>query len=194
MDRNETQWTFASGRVASGDTALDEKPQKHKDGAIGRDDFRALMRQHAAGVTIIATGAPGNRAGLTATAVASLTDDPPTVLVCIGQKTGVHALLPDFEIFSVNLLAADQVALADRFAGRCGLSGEARFDAAAWRAGLSGAPILNEALASMECRLTSAFDATTHTVFMGRILASSVRETAEPLVYVRAGYHRVERL
>jgi Asp-tRNA(Asn)/Glu-tRNA(Gln) amidotransferase A subunit family amidase len=81
-----------------------------------RDDYRAIMRHQAGAVTVIACGAPGARAGLTATAVASLSDSPPTVLACVNRAAGAHDPIIEASAFSVNLLSSTQQPIAERFA------------------------------------------------------------------------------
>src|ERR1044072_9363213 len=94
---------------------------------ISPSAFRTLMRNVPGQVTIIATGAPGHRKGLTATAVCSWSDDPPTVLVCVNRLVGGHDTIIENGIFSVNALSAAQHEIAVMFSGRPGIKGESRF-------------------------------------------------------------------
>jgi flavin reductase (DIM6/NTAB) family NADH-FMN oxidoreductase RutF len=163
------------------------KPAGAKHGLDG-ESYRALMRHQAGAVTVIATGEAGARAGLTATAVASLSDAPPTLLVCVQHKAGAHALILERRSFSVNLLTSAQRHIAQRFAGRQGLSGEARFEGLDWIALKTGAPVLADALASLDCELVEAHSFTTHTVFIGRVIDGRHQEGALPLLYFRNDY------
>ncbi|MDX2258860.1 MAG: flavin reductase family protein [Hyphomicrobiaceae bacterium] len=153
--------------------------------------YRALMRHHASAVTIIATGRRGARAGLTATAVASLSDTPPTVLVAVNRTAGAHDLIAGGAGFSVNVLAAGQDDIARRFAGRSGLKGEARFVGLDWDELATGAPILPGAVASIDCRLVASHGFPTHTVFIGEVVAGRADALSEPLIYFRGGYRRI---
>src|SRR5688572_26726442 len=103
--------------------------QKLEAGRAGMnsESYRALMRHQAGAVTVIASGVDGSRAGLTATAVCSLSDNPPTILVCVQRRSGAHDLIAKARCFSVNLLSREQEDVAERFAGRRGVRGEARF-------------------------------------------------------------------
>jgi flavin reductase (DIM6/NTAB) family NADH-FMN oxidoreductase RutF len=159
--------------------------------AIAADEFRAHMRHLAGAVTVIATGAPGQRFGLTATAVCSLSDDPPTLLACVSRTASAHDVISRNRTFSVNLLADDQEIVAARFAGRAGLRGEARFEGADWHALATGAPILAGALAAFDCEITQEHVFATHTIFIGRVVASAAREAADPLLYLRGGFRQL---
>jgi flavin reductase (DIM6/NTAB) family NADH-FMN oxidoreductase RutF len=153
-----------------------------------RDDYRAIMRHQAGAVTVIACGAPGARAGLTATAVASLSDCPPTVLACVNRAAGAHDPIIEASAFSVNLLSSTQQPIAERFAGKDGLAGEARFDGIAWRTLSTGSPILPDALASLDCKLVEKHAFETHTIFIGRVMAGAFRADLKPLLYFRGDY------
>lgn len=154
--------------------------------------YRALMRHQAGAVSVIAVGSPGARAGLTATAVSSLSDNPPTILACIGRQTRAHALIPRTGTFSVNLLASDQQAIAERFAGESGLRGEERFEGLAWETMTTGAPVLERALASLDCEVLESHGFTTHSIFIARVVAGRFRSEAQPLLYFRGDYWQLE--
>jgi flavin reductase (DIM6/NTAB) family NADH-FMN oxidoreductase RutF len=164
----------------------------HKPGperaAMSAESYRALMRHQAGAVTVIAAGEPGRRAGLTATAVSSLSDSPPTILVCIHKSSGAHAVITEAKAFSVNILARDQQAIAECFAGKLGVSGEQRFAGAPWERFGTGAPVLQGALASLDCLLHEQHAFTTHSIFIGRVVGGAFRAEAEPLLYFRGDY------
>lgn len=131
--------------------------------------FRDAMGRFSAAVTVITAGAPGNRLGLTATAVCSLSDDPPSLVACVNKQAAAHALILDSGCFGVALLGAEHATVAERFAGRFGTRGEARFEGLNWITGATGAPLLGDALAAYDCRLHQAVDGFTHTIFIGLI-------------------------
>src|SRR5260221_14628000 len=112
--------------------------------------FKAGMRQLASGVTIIATRLGDQRRGLTATAVCSVSADPPTLLCCVNRQSTPHDMIQAAGCFSINVLAVDDAELAARFAG--GESGESRFETGSWGKLGAGAPILESALASFDCQ------------------------------------------
>jgi flavin reductase (DIM6/NTAB) family NADH-FMN oxidoreductase RutF len=131
----------APGRLIASATQFDTLPQQGVDPA----SFRAAMRNHAGAVTILSTGFPGDRTGLTATSVCSLSDAPPRVIACVNRSASAHGLLRKTGVFGINMLCADQVELASLFAGRRGIDRESRFhDADHWISVATGAPILRE--------------------------------------------------
>lgn len=168
-----------------------EKPTQVAQG-MEAASYRALMRHQAGAVTVIAAGDRGSRAGLTATAVSSLSDNPPTLLACIGRHTGAHEVISSVGSFSVNLLASDQQVIAKRFAGESGLHGEARFDDLAWQTMTTGAPVLEQALASLDCEVLESHGFTTHSIFIGRVVGGKFRAEADPLLYFRGDYWNLE--
>lgn len=152
------------------------------------DVFRATMRHLASSVTVIATGPVGERFGLTATAVCSLSDDPAMLLVCVNRTASAHDLISQNRNFSVNLLANDQEHVAARFAGRSGLKGDARFEAGCWLPMVTGAPTLVDAMARFDCEVMQEHIFATHTIFIGRVVAAQARETSDPLIYHRGRF------
>lgn len=168
---------------------LPEELQAGVDGTI----YRRLMRHQAAGVAVVASGGVGERVGLTATSVASLSDAPPKLLVCVGRSTRAHNVIADDGSFSVNFLAYGQMEIAERFAGRRGVDGEARFIGAggSWITLETGAPVLGDALASLDCRLLESHTFSTHSIFIGRVVAGRSSEEGEPLLYFRGDFGRI---
>ncbi|HRN89919.1 flavin reductase family protein [Hyphomicrobium sp.] len=150
--------------------------------------FRRLMRNVAGQVSIVATGAPGRRSGLTASAVCSLTDLPPMVLVCVNRSASVHDVIIENGVFSINALASDQEAVARVFSGVEGLRGEQRFSTGDWSVGANGAPILASAVCQLECRLADYKHTASHTVFFGSVIAGTASHDASPLLYHRGAY------
>lgn len=171
-------------------TVMDRNPQS---AGITADSYRALMRHQAGAVTVVATEHAGMRAGLTATAFSSLSDQPPTILVCVQRTAGAHDAILAARVFSVNILAADQQVVAERFSGAGGVRGAARFDGAAWSILASGAPILDGALASLDCRLAEHHRFSTHSIFIGSVIDGRTRGEAAPLLYFRGDYWNIGR-
>lgn len=150
--------------------------------------FRALMRNVAGQVSIVASGAPGQRSGLTASAVCSLSDLPPTVLVCVNRAAGAHDVIIENGVFTVNALAIGQEDIARVFSGMAGARGEERFETGRWSEGVTGAPVLADAVCWLECRLFDYRPSVTHTVFFGRVVAGDATLDASPLLYHRGNY------
>jgi flavin reductase (DIM6/NTAB) family NADH-FMN oxidoreductase RutF len=148
------------------------------------DDFRAAMRRFVTGVSIVTTSLDDRIHGFTVNAFASVSADPPTVLICVNRIATAHPLIAASQHFCVNILALEQRALAERFAG-----GEprSRFDGVAYRIGPSGSPVLEGTVAHVDCRVTEELTASTHTIFLGEVLEAGSRD-GEPLGYFNRAY------
>ncbi len=142
------------------------------------------MRRFATGVAVVTTVHEGRIHGFTANAFASVSAEPPTVLICVNRGATAHPLISASQRFCVNILALQQRALAERFAG-----GEPRqrFEGVAYRLGPSGSPILEGTLAHVDCTLAEELTASTHTIFLGTVLDAGWREGA-PLGYFDRSY------
>ncbi len=150
--------------------------------------YRDAMSEIASPVHIVATDGKAGRAGMTVTALASITDNPPTLLVCINRSAPSAARFVENGLFSVNSLASADRALSDIFAGRTDEHFEAKFTHGDWTAGASGAPLLQSALACFECRLVEVKDVGSHHIFIGEVLSASHPATGPSLIYHRRGY------
>lgn len=145
--------------------------------------FRAGMREFAAGVTLITTGTGAERRGLTATAVCSMSVDPPSLIACVQVTAAAHPEILRSGRFAVNVLAADQEALARRFAGMTGVHGAERFEEGNWTTLATGVPVLADAVTAFDCEVISAIDRGTHTLFIGGVKAARTDADRASLVY-----------
>lgn len=158
-----------------------------------RDSFRRSMRRLAAAVTIIATrDEQGACHGLTATAVTSLSFDPPSVLICVNRSGESHAPLsrPGRE-FSVNVLALDQSMVAKRF-GTPGLRSEAKFSEGQWRME-QGVPSLEGAIVTLYCETDALLAYGSHTVIVGKVKKVALGQEAPMLLYAEGNYCTLSR-
>lgn len=153
--------------------------------------FRAAMARFPGAVTIVTTAGGGERRGITATAVCSVTADPPSLLVCLNRATGTCAMVAETGMFNVSLLAGDGGATALRFAGADGVTGSAKFATGDWRTDARGLPLLADAVVTFCCEVSGQVQAGSHTVFIGQIVGIRVSDGAA-LVYERARFHRLE--
>ncbi len=160
--------------------------------ADARDLFRLGMRRVSGTVTVVTTTAPdGERRGVTATAFCSLSADPPSVIACINRETWVGQLAPVSGNFCVNVLSAEQQDVAETFAGRAGLAAGERFSVGCWHAGASGAPVLEGALVSFDCTLSSAVDHATHVILIGHVIDTVTEpDGGEALIYADGRFTR----
>jgi flavin reductase (DIM6/NTAB) family NADH-FMN oxidoreductase RutF len=160
--------------------------------AMSPNEFRQMMRLHPAAVTIITTGAAPSRTGLTATAVMSLSADPVTIVCAVNRSAYTYAKIVENKTFSVNTLAQHQIALAKAFSGQTGQVGEGRFDNNEWTTLESGAPVLKEAVMSLDCELVQIIDSGTHALLIGRVLTGTRAPELAPLLYVDGSWATVD--
>jgi flavin reductase (DIM6/NTAB) family NADH-FMN oxidoreductase RutF len=154
--------------------------------------FRSAMREFASGVAIVTCGEGDRRAGCTATALASLSLTPPSLIVCIDHQAATLARLRESATFAVNILGARHEALAARFAGRGGVKGAARFSHGEWLALATGAPVLSDALAAIDCRIEEIIDRHTHAIVIGAVVAARRGGPGAALVHWRSGFETLE--
>ena len=154
--------------------------------SFGGDDFRAALAMFATGVTIVtARTADGQPIGLTANSFNSVSIAPPLILWSLSRQAGS---MPSFERgshYAINILAADQHALALRFASK----DVARFDGVAFRPGASGVPLLDGAAAAFECFNRSRYEEGDHVIFVGEVERCSWRDGASPLLFHGGRYY-----
>ena len=159
---------------------------------IDADTYRTVMRHKTDAVAVVATSWQGQRAGLTATSVCSLSDAPPTVLACINRDSRAHDMICSARRFSVNFLTDQQQETAKVFSGSSLLRGDARFDNAHWEVTAQGVPILTGALAVLDCVLADQHDFSTHSIFLGTVIEASAQEACDPLIYFRGNFRGVD--
>ncbi|MFG1378258.1 flavin reductase family protein [Xanthobacter autotrophicus] len=150
--------------------------------------FRAAMRKLAGAVSVLTVGAGDGRTGLTATSVTALSVEPPTLLITINRGGSSLGPVLQERAFAINVLRPHHQPVADRFAGKGGLKGPARYEGADWTKLTTGAPVLADALAAFDCELEDAIERHSHVIVIGRVVASRITESAEPLLYWAGGY------
>ena len=148
--------------------------------------FRQLLGRFATGVTVVTTRAPSSGSepiGMTASSVASVSLDPPLVLVSVDRRHEMHTALEAASHFVLNVLAADQEALSRRFAA----DAPNRFGGVGFRPNKQGIAVLDGVVAHIECEKQAAIPAGDHTVFIGLVVGGNVTDR-RPLLYYRGGY------
>lgn len=149
------------------------------------------MGHFASGVTIMTTTAGGRMHGMTVSAFASQSLDPLLILVSVERSTEMHKLVMASRAFAINVLGEHAEGTARFFADNARLKSP-EFIEGAYRIGLSGAPLLNEAVAVIEATVQSTLEAGDHSVIVGQVTALDVRSDAQPLLYYRSGYRRLD--
>lgn len=158
---------------------------------VEKQAFRDGMARLGAAVNIITTDGPAGRAGFTASAVCSVTDTPPTLLVCLNRSASVWSVFDANRQLCVNTLAADQEALSSLFGGKTPMA--ERFQAAQWRKGVTGSPVLQGALVSFDCRISEITQVGTHDVLFCEVLALTVSNKTGGLAWFDRGYLPLRR-
>ncbi|MFJ2366084.1 flavin reductase family protein [Pseudomonas sp. NPDC087697] len=144
--------------------------------------FIAAMGQCATGVTVITTDGSGGRFGVTVSAMTSVSAEPPMLLVCVNRSNLASKAIDLNGCFCVNVIETEQRPVAQVFAGQIKLENADRFTCADWTPHTTGAPLLDNALASFDCEIAHQMDLGTHTVYVGKVVAVKSREGA-PLAY-----------
>lgn len=155
--------------------------------ALDSQILRMTMRQWATGVTIVTSLAGDARSGMTVSSFTSVSLEPPTVLVCLNRDTRTHAHVAQSGVYGISLLAADQEALSNRFAG-LEPAIEDRFEGVPTRTAQTGVPLLVGALAWLDCRVIQSIDTSTHTIYIGEVVDVQVHSEGEPLIYHNRRY------
>jgi len=161
------------------------------DRPLERTEFRNAMARLGAAVNIVTTDGAAGRAGFTASAVCSVTDDPPTLLVCMNRGSSAAAAVQGNGVLCVNTLGAGHEDISNAFAGFTGLEGLDRFSHGTWDVLETGAPVLLDAAVSFDCRITEVLEKGTHSVLFAHVVRVRLSEAPGGLIYYSRGYHVV---
>lgn len=157
--------------------------------AVTQQQFRNAMAKLPAAVHIITTDGPHGKAGITASAVCSLSDSPPTLIVCLNREARARHCAVANGRLAVNVLGEDGQELSAVFAGQRGLEMPERFGTGAnWQALDSGAPVLEDAVCAFDCLIDSVQEVGSHSVLICRVLAISPLKAAPNLLYHERQY------
>ena len=155
--------------------------------------YREAMSRFAGAVHVVTTDGPHGRRGVTVIATCSVSDGPPTILVCLNRLNPDNDCFAGNGVFALNTLSADQRPLADAFSGLTGLAQADRFALGRWETVSSGAPVLDGAVASFDCRLVEAADMATHRILFGQVTGLRIGDSLDPLIYHHRAYRALER-
>jgi flavin reductase (DIM6/NTAB) family NADH-FMN oxidoreductase RutF len=181
---------------------IDQRPDDAMDGAftaVGPDPvrtiepaaFREAMSRLGAAVHLVTTAGPGGKTGATATAVCSVSDAPPTLLMCLNRRSQTNPVVLENGVFCVNTLAHGGAELADVFAGRTGVQGSDRFAMGDWTVLATGSPVLTSAVVAFDCRVIEVRSVASHNVFFGAVEALRLGPNGPALVYHERAYKRI---
>jgi flavin reductase len=152
--------------------------------------YREAMARLGAAVNVVTTNGPAGRFGFTASAVCSVTDDPPTLLVCQNRGSDSNIAFKRNGVLCVNTLTAGQQELSDVFSSHLN-DMDTRFAAGAWGVAETGAPVLQGAVASFDCRIVQVTEVGTHSVLFCEVAAIRQGSVHEGLIYFGRLYHPV---
>jgi flavin reductase (DIM6/NTAB) family NADH-FMN oxidoreductase RutF len=158
---------------------------------VSRQLFRDGMSRFAAAVHIVTTDGPAGSTGFTASAACSVTDDPPTLLVCLNRASQLHSIFLENGEFCLNTLAGHQRELSEAFAHRSDLTMKERFALPEWGRAESGSPALHEAVVCFDCRIVDAKEMGTHWVIFGAVRDIRISHGAAALLYLHRSYHEL---
>ena len=148
-------------------------------------EFKAVMRHFPTGVTVVTSLRHGQPRGVTVSSFASVSVDPPLVLICINREARSYLYISTSKIFCVNFLAGDQRALAERFAGKLR---DNQFAGVAYHVDSTGSAVLRGTVAHLDCEVVEEHHAGSHSIFIGRVLSCSSRP-GSPLGYYNGEFH-----
>lgn len=156
---------------------------------IEATEFRNAMSSLTTAVSVVTTQGPSGVYGFTASAVCSVTDTPPTLLVCMNHTSRSHGHFVENKILTVNVLGTQHEQLSNTFASK--LSVDDRFKEGSWTQLATGAPVLEDALVSFDCEIEQIQQVGTHSIFICRVVAIKQSQQDESLVYFNRAYHQV---
>jgi len=147
--------------------------------------FRKAMRHVATGVTVVTSLRDGEPRGITVNALASVSLEPPSLLICINREARSYLFISTSRVFCVNVLAGEQRELAEHFSGKVR---DRQFDDVAYRIDTTGAPVLEGTIAHFDCELAHEYQFGSHSILIGRVLSCAARP-GSPLGYFNGGFH-----
>jgi 3-hydroxy-9,10-secoandrosta-1,3,5(10)-triene-9,17-dione monooxygenase reductase component len=150
--------------------------------------YRQVLGHFATGVTVITAVDRGEPVGMAANSFSSVSLEPPLVLFCAAYSSSTWPRIDSADRFCVNILASQQEDVCRVFAAK----GADRFSQIGWRPAESGAPILEGALAWLDCTIDARHDAGDHVIVVGRVQDLGVADSGTPLLFYRGGYGRFE--
>lgn len=159
-----------------------------KKTAVEPRDYREAMSYYAGAVQIVTTDGNAGRRGATVIAACSVSDEPPTVLVCLARRSAGNDFFAMNGVFALNTLSIGHVDLAHAFSGATGLTQPERFALGRWTTLATGSPVLEDAAAVFDCEVVEFRQMSTHRILFGKVLGVRSAEAQRPLMYHRRTY------
>lgn len=158
---------------------------------VSTQTFRDGMARLGSSVNVITSDGPSGRLGFTATSVCSLSDNPPSLIVCMNRSSTQNALFKANGVLCVNVLAPEHKDLSAAFAGVGKLDSAYRFAKGTWSSLKTGAPVLEGAAAAFDCTISDGVEASTHTILICDVVGLRIADTSSSLIYFMRDYHHL---
>ena len=158
------------------------------------DEFREAMSRIASSVSIVCTDGSHGMAGFTCSAVCAVTDEPPTIMVCINRKSAANAVIKGNGVLCVSSLGADQVALSQLFAGVGRVPMNERFTGSDWAVLATGSPYCKASRVALDCQVAAVREVGTHSVIFAEVISTAHASGDEPLIYHSRNYATVRHM
>jgi len=156
-------------------------------------ELRRVLGRFATGVTVVTSRIGEQTRGITVNSFTSVSLDPPIVLICIDHSARTYRFLPDAGIFAVNVLNEAQLPICEIFARRLAENPDDELANVPYHEGVTGAPLIDGAIAHIECRIVGKHEVGDHAIFLGEVVAATPVQEAPPLLFFRGGFPRLER-
>lgn len=170
---------------------LPDPTGKANETALLLQAFREGMSRLGAAVNIITSDGPNGQLGFTATAVCSLSAEPPSLLVCMNRQSSQNAPLKANGVLCVNTLASHHEPLSGVFSGVGKLAMADRFRRAQWSTMITGSPALDDAVVSFDCRINQVVEINTHSLLIAEVLGIRIGNEMRSLMYLNRAYHQL---
>lgn len=155
------------------------------------ENLKEALRTLGGGVSIVSAGEGDLRSGATVTSATALSVDPPRMLVSLNRASSTWPVVERFRHFAVNIVGSSHQSLANRFAGIGGIKDAERYHGAEWTTLASGAPVLEDAVAALDCEVEEAIERHSHVIIIGKVLAIRLG-SGNSLLYQNGKYHSVD--
>ena len=161
---------------------------------VSAEEYREVLSRVASSVSVVTTDGPHGIAGFTCSAVCSVTDEPPTIMVCVNRKSAANAMIKANGVLCVNSLGAEQVELSQIFAGVGRVPMQERFNGPHWRALITGSPCCTQARVVLDCRISEVHEIGTHSVILAEVLSTAQATDDQPLIYHSRNYATIRNM
>jgi flavin reductase len=161
---------------------------------VSAGEFREALSRVASSVSIVTTDGVHGIAGFTCSAMCAVTDEPPTILVCVNRKSAANAIIKANGVLCVSSLGADQVALSQMFAGVGEVPMHQRFGGPQWGLLTTGSPYCKTSRVALDCRIAEVREVGTHSIFIAEVLSTVHATGDEPLIYHSRNYATVRNV